>query len=270
MPSGDNSEGSGAQGDHPLPLSGLPEPENKERIRSSDIEPTKNTPPSRVTVSDGLMIFFTAAIAATGVIGAIIFGNQLGVMQGQLDAMKDDQRPWLKATPKIVGGLTSKGGLLSMNIEIDISNVGRTPASAVRGAALIFGSGKRIVTQGDLKAVCDRAALLPPFDQDSASYLIFPNGNGSIFVQAVDNAAYVEEGRIPEPAKQVILGAELALVYCVSYLNAGREPFRRTGESLVIAGFKIDSVLRDGELIDNSELRLARNPFDLKWRSYAD
>jgi hypothetical protein len=41
-----------------------------------------------MTSSEILMVVFTAVIATTGVIGAIIFGNQLSVMKGQLDAMK--------------------------------------------------------------------------------------------------------------------------------------------------------------------------------------
>jgi hypothetical protein len=41
-----------------------------------------------MTVSDRFTIFFTGVIAATGVIGSWIFGQQLAAMQGQLDEMK--------------------------------------------------------------------------------------------------------------------------------------------------------------------------------------
>lgn len=41
-----------------------------------------------MTASEILMVIFTAVIAATGVIGAIIFRGQLNVMQGQLNEMK--------------------------------------------------------------------------------------------------------------------------------------------------------------------------------------
>jgi hypothetical protein len=41
-----------------------------------------------MTSSEILMAVFTAVIATTGVIGALIFNNQLSVMQGQLDEMK--------------------------------------------------------------------------------------------------------------------------------------------------------------------------------------
>jgi hypothetical protein len=64
-----------------------------------------------MTTSEILMTIFTAVIATTGVIGAVIFNNQLAVMQRQLDEMKSaskiaeetliaTQRPWVsvKAT----------------------------------------------------------------------------------------------------------------------------------------------------------------------------
>jgi hypothetical protein len=41
-----------------------------------------------MTTAEILMVVFTAAIAVTGVLGAIIFNNQLSAMQGQLDQMK--------------------------------------------------------------------------------------------------------------------------------------------------------------------------------------
>lgn len=41
-----------------------------------------------MTASEILMVVFTAVIAVTGVIGAIIFGGQLSVMQGQLNEMR--------------------------------------------------------------------------------------------------------------------------------------------------------------------------------------
>ena len=72
-------------------------------------------------------------------------------MQGQLDEMRLDQRPWLRATPKIVGPLYSKGGMLSMVVEITVSNSGHTPAGGGIGGAMITSHGHRIVTGGDIK-----------------------------------------------------------------------------------------------------------------------
>jgi hypothetical protein len=45
-----------------------------------------------MTASEILMVVFTAVIAVTGVVGAIIFGGQLKVMQGQLNELQSSGR----------------------------------------------------------------------------------------------------------------------------------------------------------------------------------
>jgi hypothetical protein len=40
-----------------------------------------------MTTSEILMVVFTAVIATTGILGTIIFNNQLGAMQAQLNEM---------------------------------------------------------------------------------------------------------------------------------------------------------------------------------------
>jgi hypothetical protein len=206
--------------------------------------------------------FFTFVTIGVG-------GAQWWTLTGTLNEMRDEQRPWLKAVPKIVGPLFSKGGLLSTDIEIDVNNVGRSPASGVRGAAIIINGGHGLITKDDLHVVCDRAATSAILDQDSASDLIFPNGGGRISAQAADQKAY-GNGNRALPTGQATVENDVALVFCVSYLNAGNEPTRHTGGAFAIDGAKSGTVLKDGEMIDPSGLRLESSPFDLKWRSYAD
>jgi hypothetical protein len=59
----------------------------------------------RMTNTEILTILLTGVIALTGVIGAIIFNNQLSVMQGQLDVMRADQRPWVSLNMQADGPL---------------------------------------------------------------------------------------------------------------------------------------------------------------------
>jgi hypothetical protein len=108
-----------------------------------------------MTSSEILMVVFTAVIATTGVIGAIIFGNQLSVMKGQLDAMKiagEDtkkaadaaqktaevakdtliagQRAWIRTDEIALGGgalAFDKNGA-SVSISFKITNIGNSPA----------------------------------------------------------------------------------------------------------------------------------------------
>jgi hypothetical protein len=55
----------------------------------------------RINRSDRWMIGLTAVIAAGGIISAVIFGRQLTVMQGQLDAMERDQMPYIWITDNL-------------------------------------------------------------------------------------------------------------------------------------------------------------------------
>jgi hypothetical protein len=110
------------------------------------------------------MACLTAVIATAGVITAIIFNNQLRVMQGQLDEMREAgtdtkrtadaakesadaakraaditerslvaaQRAWIKFTRISVGGpLVFDQNGASTSIAFEIANVGRIPASNV-------------------------------------------------------------------------------------------------------------------------------------------
>ncbi len=247
----------------------IPDREDRNSISGKQGSITEQEFVDRIRKSDRWMIALTGVLAFTGIISAFIFGWQLLAMQGQLDEMRLDQRPWLRATPKIVGPLYSKGGMLSMVVEITVSNSGHTPAGGVRGGAMITSHGHRIVTGGDIQEVCARSASLA-LDRDSAADLIFPDRADSLRVEAIDQRSTGQEGEILPPTDQVILGNDTALVYCVSYLNAENGPLRHTGGAFVIGGIKSGLILKDGEMIDPSELSLERAPFDLKWRSYAD
>jgi len=84
-----------------------------------------------MTNSDIMMIVFTAVIATTGVIGAFIFNNQLSVMQGQLDAMRADQRPWVSLSMQADGPLVHDGNGWNFLIKYSLTNAGKSPAGDV-------------------------------------------------------------------------------------------------------------------------------------------
>ena len=90
-----------------------------------------------MTNAEILMVVFTAVIAVTGVIGAIIFNGQLATMTAQLDEMKilstltkesitAANRAWIAPTAATLGKPLEDG--LPARIQIRIVNVGREPA----------------------------------------------------------------------------------------------------------------------------------------------
>jgi hypothetical protein len=104
---------------------------------------------NRINRSDRWMIWLTATIALTGAVSAGIFGWQLHVMQGQLDEMQADRRPWVKVEIERIGDFRlleyqankplPKGSSLGIfNVILRLTNVGRAPAFNVRFYASIF------------------------------------------------------------------------------------------------------------------------------------
>lgn len=137
---------------------------------------------SDMTTTDILMVVFTAVIAVTAVLGAIIFNRQLTAMQGQVDAMLADQRPWLKVSVKIRAPFSivvdakapSKLVFGSLPLDVSISNVGRSPAFNVQYGVWGFleKPGRDVMAQ--MKISCERMRT-QPLDNPSRGAIIFPN-----------------------------------------------------------------------------------------------
>jgi len=83
---------------------------------------------NRETVSyrltDILMVVFTGVIAATGFFGWRTLHGQQDIMQGQLDAMKADERPWVGVQSFVLGAPTVN----PPSVNITLVNSGRSPA----------------------------------------------------------------------------------------------------------------------------------------------
>jgi hypothetical protein len=82
----------------------------------------------------------TGALVLVGIVTAVIFGRQLDVMQGQLDAMEADQRAWIKvvkAEPYVnqlpPHGLIFTGPNTVGNLPLHfvLQNIGHSPAFKV-------------------------------------------------------------------------------------------------------------------------------------------
>jgi len=138
-----------------------------------------------MTNSEIWMTCLTAVIAVAGVIGACIFINQLGVMQGQLTEMKATsrlaeetleatQRPWVSIKPGIgPRGLYFDVNGANLDLVFSLKNSGPTPAVSVRieGAPRIdVGSNDRI---NALEKVCTEAKAQAEHPR-MAAHTIFP------------------------------------------------------------------------------------------------
>jgi hypothetical protein len=78
-----------------------------------------------------MTILFTAVIAVTGVIGALIFNNQLSVMHGQLGEMQAERRPWISIEVTGHNGIVWDERGARLSVVFKLKNVGKTPATNV-------------------------------------------------------------------------------------------------------------------------------------------
>jgi hypothetical protein len=87
------------------------------------------------------------AAAAVGLTAILVAshdaGKQFGIMQGQLDAIEADQRPWIKADiPQITKIEDTVPGSIFFTFEIGFQNVGKAPAVA-------FSANERIIMDAE-------------------------------------------------------------------------------------------------------------------------
>jgi hypothetical protein len=105
-------------------LGALKRYENRRYRRSQTEKSNRDLVMARWTRRVGI---FTAALVVVGVVTAVIFWRQLNVMQGQLDEMRLEPRPWLTMDVKIAGPLTfSPAPKISLNVVL--TNIGKSPA----------------------------------------------------------------------------------------------------------------------------------------------
>jgi hypothetical protein len=110
---------------------GLKRHEHRRRRRTQQEKSDRDLIMARWTRRVGI---FTAALVVVGVVTGGIFWRQLNVMQGQLDEMRSEQRPWvtiIKDPPDIISPLTYRSGVVSINLLFTFRNVGHLPAFGV-------------------------------------------------------------------------------------------------------------------------------------------
>src|SRR5471032_346758 len=85
----------------------------------------------RMTNAEILTIICAAIAAVAAVIAALIYNNQLSVMQGQLDVMRADQRPWVSLSMQADGPLVQDANGWTFLIKYSVTSVGKSPAANV-------------------------------------------------------------------------------------------------------------------------------------------
>jgi hypothetical protein len=178
----------------------------------------------------GTYTVFTAVIVTFNVIQygethrfnkkqAGFFGDQIGVMRGQLDEMKIDTRAWVSADFEIPSGFIFDPINPAIELTFHYKNTGKSPAMGVNGlfdAIPIFDGTDAAVSK--LKAVCNNV---------SSSVLGFPLFPGDQ-VQGNQLAAV-----LAHPALHSILNP--IVLTCIGYRPVGDEEPHFIGRSLQLS-----------------------------------
>jgi hypothetical protein len=136
----------------------------------------------RLTTSEWITAVFTAVIAVATVWNVVVVRGSLGIMQGQLDEMRADQRPWVSINVEAEGQeiavtepLSFSQAAGSMRLNLVQRNTGKDPAIGVRWSGKIVGiKGGRFEKDeiaDDMNSYCD------PIRKQSAGILedtVFP------------------------------------------------------------------------------------------------
>lgn len=93
------------------------------------------------TIAIAVLTYFLASDSSRQ---ATISGNQLNVMQGQLDEMKTERRPWVYPDKVVVSGDTFfDSNRLMIPITVTVKNTGQTPAIDVIPITKMYEQGQR-------------------------------------------------------------------------------------------------------------------------------
>jgi hypothetical protein len=168
--------------------------------RSKREKETSQDRSSRRTANATIWIAIFAVVAAlVGISQAIISNRQLTAMQGQLDAMEADQRPWIKPILQIVGFKFTGAGDAEITYLVNFKNVGKSPAQNIKSriAAAVMTEKTAIRSVDEERNQCklagkDSAETVLPgiflFPGEDAPELIGGRGVGRAYVSAAEFA----------------------------------------------------------------------------------
>jgi hypothetical protein len=196
----------------------------------------------RLEIANTVGIYLAAVVAVGAIVAAWISSSeQLHNMQGQLDVMVAQQRPWLQVTPRLDGPLRTiltlgqKPEVFSASLAFDAKNTGLTPATKI-----VFSSTVVVEPEGTDMKKRDEAQ-----EQACKQANEQANGSGKVRESLFPNEAKILHtgfsGRIAEGES-----FPYVLEGCVDYTYAGNQ-HGQTGYRMTLGridtlwrGFKFD------------------------------
>lgn len=175
-------------------------------------------------------VWIAILTVVTAIVGGLqywTFQGQLVVMQGQLDEMRDEQRPWISyyAVPDspLVFGNQVKGGapFAGLTLKTTFTNVGHLPAQSVYSAANMLPwttIDQPIKRRDEFCRMLKRREITA----ETAGYTFLPNESSSI-------SHTVEITGFDLADWRRLKNGNLAIAGCVDYIFGSKKTHRKVG-----------------------------------------
>ena len=144
----------------------------RHRVRDHHHSPENRSAEAPLVQATRRLVYVTALLVIVGILsfGAAVLqwltmrsadkktDNTIHIMQGQLDEMRSEQRPWVHSMdmPVVTKFLSSGDGNIHVEMKIDMENVGRSPAQDASGRIFIK-TGGLTVDDNLRNEICTRA-----------------------------------------------------------------------------------------------------------------
>ena len=193
------------------------------------------------------MVTLTGVIACGGIISALIFGLQLNAMrgqketmdaqqksmQGQLNEMIDERRPWIEVQAAINGPIWFRGGEAHINILWTLKNSGHLPANKLDVMAEPFAG--YTANGGIAGGVSDATepteegkrwcAMWGRYPNQGSGPTIFPSGEFRSFDGYSVPKTFIDKAAAGSTNGDAVL---LFLAGCVTYSYSGSDAMHHT------------------------------------------
>ena len=211
------------------PISPIDEPPNTTNTKTTSHENTKETE----SKLDKDMVFwtravgiFTALLVISSVLQYCAMRGQQNVMQGQLDEMQADDRPWIKTTVQFTAPINFNSPRTLTQITVTIKNVGNSPAFDVEPVAWGYVMHRNHLDPSEnLFSACNIYEPSARLNQ-SSGYVLFPGDFMSYTRHISLQPSALKQAIFQFKGKNVV---SLFIAGCVGYTSGATADAHKTG-----------------------------------------
>jgi hypothetical protein len=187
--------------------------------------------------------------------------GQLAVMQGQLDAIEADQRPWVRPKVIKVDPFVITKQKLSFGITLEFFNSGKSPAFNVDYTQdFVSTDYPRLLIRHDDKCKAAEMASSQKDERLQRHFTIFPNESGNMMFSFPIDTTEVDRYNVKPNGPATIFWVSPIMIGCIAYRSENSPKYHHTGFSYEFGKAAPDgifTVITSGpQVIDATNVRI--------------